>query len=605
MATLPEIKKRIIIQREPNTSAANILKFIQNYDNLSLDDFPKMDSSKRQYIQEALDCQPNEVEQQEWEEIERVKDSYTSGVDAADALLAKLDCYVEKWTGSKPAEEHLRKAKALYMTIEQFIAKQREGLEQEDWERLDVDNNQALLDYLRKYPHTAHKNDIDDLYWSNLNKEKVSDIEDYQNNAHFSLHKNEAARVMGSLVNWEEVKNSKDIFSVSAYVAGNTDSPFADKAKLLLLKMKQEEVKKMKMNPSKYEVGTLLRFLSEGVFSELELINEDVLTENVLESLRDPEKIEGLPDIQLAIDSSVPECKECYTDVYFFGIPSTGKTCILMGLSKSKSLHINLAHGGGDYAMALQQYTEAGITVPATQMGFAATLEAKINDRGSNAQHMINLVEMAGEDFARKIAGNKEHIFDFDSMGIGVTELLKNDNKKVFFLIVDPTTDVIRYKRKEVVCYSEETGEPIYELVNIQCNQKALITKMVDLFAYPDNAEIMKKVDAIHIVITKADLLCSDPKERKNKALEMFKAKYDEIVEPLYDLCKEYNINVRDDKHSCYYPKLYTFSLGKFYVGGLYEYDPQDSNELVSAIKNSTEKVVRKSFFGKVKDKFN
>ena len=85
----------------------------------------------------------------------------------------------------------------------------------------------------------------------------------------------------------------------------------------------------------------------------------------------------------------------------------------------------------------------------------------------------------------------------------------------------------------------------------------------------------------------------------------MFKAKYDEIVEPLYDLCKEYNINVRDDKHSCYYPKLYTFSLGKFYVGGLYEYDPQDSNELVSAIKNSTEKVVRKSFFGKVKDKFN
>lgn len=95
---------------------------------------------------------------------------------------------------------------------------------------------------------------------------------------------------------------------------------------------------------------------------------------------------------------------------------------------------------------------------------------------------------MAGEDFAKKIAGNQEHIYDFDSMGTGVTDLLKNNNKKVFFLIIDPTTNVINYKRRDIVGYDEETGDPIYDLIQIRCNQQNLITKLVDLLVLPLNA---------------------------------------------------------------------------------------------------------------------
>lgn len=52
------------------------------------------------------------------------------------------------------------------------------------------------------------------------------------------------------------------------------------------------------------------------------------------------------------------------------------------------------------------------------------------------------------------------------------------------------------------------------------------------------------------------------------------------IVPPLIEVCRDYNINSNSD----YRPKLFTFSLGKLYVGGLYEYDPIDSELLVRTI---------------------
>lgn len=605
MAILPETKKRIVIQKEPNTSAAKIIDLIQTYDNLDVIDFPKMDDSKRQYIENFLNSQPNAAEQNEWQEIESFKQNYRLSVEVAESLLDKVGSYIRKWEGSRPVGNHVDEANTLYDDVESCIRDFRSGLEIKDWECLDIDNNYALLEYLLKYPQTTHKREIDDLYWANINKETISEIDEYLNNSNFTQHKAEANSIKKGLIEWLSIKDSYDIFRVAQYITKNEGSPFIEQANLLLLKLKQQEIAKMKSSPSQYEVGTLMRFLSEGIFTEYELIRNDVLTEKVLETLRDPDAINGLPDIQLAIDKSVPECKEGFTDVYFFGIPSTGKTCILMGLSNSDTLHINLAHGGGEYAAALQQYTEAGITVPPTNMGFAATLESTINNKATNSQHKINLVEMAGEDFARKIAGNEDHIFDFDSMGTGVTELLKNNNRKVFFLIIDPTTSVIRYNRREITGYNEETGEPIYKLVNIRCNQQTLISKMVDLFAYPGNSEIMKKVDSIHVIVTKADLLSEDPTAREEKALSLFKSRYGKIIEPLVDLCKDYNINIRENIKDSYYPNLYTFSLGKFYVGGLYEYDPTDSDKLVAAIKNSTERMKRKSFWDKVLDILN
>ena len=421
------------------------------------------------------------------------------------------------------------------------------------------------------------------------------------------IHVREAQLILNAIVEWNNVKLTNDIFCVNDYIRNNPNTPFKNPAQVQLMGLKQQEIGMMRTNPNSYEVNRLLRLINDGIFSDHELINAKVMTETVLETLRNHDINADLPDIRQAIENSRAECKDGYTDVFFFGVPSTGKTCVLMGMSRSNSLHINLASGGGDYAAALQQYTDVGVTVPRTPGTFVTTLEATISsvsDQGG-AVHKINLVEMSGEEFAFDIANNPDRIFTFEQMGSGATQLLKNDNRKVFFLIIDPTANVVRINREIVVQdgFDEETGEPITHTDLQYCvvNQRTLIQKMVDLFTDPGNAEIMKKVDSIHIIMTKSDTL-GNPVEREEKALNIFQQKFSgDILKPLIDLCEEYNINSRTNFH----PNLYTFSLGTFYVGGLYEYEQTDSDRLVVAIENSTPSVKKKSWWDRLKETVN
>lgn len=596
METLPEILKRSLIQREPNTSVVKLVEYLQKYENLSLADFPNMAADKRAAIEEHFKSFPNPNEQAEWNQIKPMLS------DPSQQVLDMLSTYISNWENTLPAGNHVEEARQHLVSIKQKLDDIAISIESGEWDNLDITSKEALKNYLYKYPSTVHKDEIDEMYWALVNKEVVSEIMDYLSVFPSGKHVYDANSIMDALLEWGIVRDKRDIFEINDYIRENPKSPFFNQARLLLTQLKQDEIFLMKREADKYKKERLLAMLSDGIFAEWELINNNVLTQRILNILRDPNLAKSLPDVAQSQDNSVIECKDGYTDVYFFGVPSTGKSCILMGLSRSNSIDVNLAHGGGEYAQALQQYVDAGMLLNQTQIGFVATLEAEISDDEKGCMHKINLVEMAGEDFARKIAGNEEHIYDFESMGHGVTELLSNNNKKVFFLIIDPTTNFISYDRVETVGYNEETGDEIRQMVNIRCNQQILIDKMIALFAHESNREIMKKVDAIHVVMTKADLIADSPLERNELAFNHFMSSYGEkIVNRLIRLGKEYNINVGNN----YRPILYTFSLGKFYPGGVYEYDSTDSNKLAEAIKNSTRPTKNKTLWDIIKEKVN
>ena len=417
----------------------------------------------------------------------------------------------------------------------------------------------------------------------------------------------------------KEVSKAQAKWNSEMEKAGTTSETFKkDSAELDRLQSKLTEVtekmrlfenedgtplfNEMRNNPNRYDVSRLMRLLNDGIATERELILAKVMTETILETLKNTDIGADLPNIRKAIDDSQAECKDGYTDVFFFGVPSTGKTCVLMGMSRSNSLHINLASGGGDYAATLQQYTDVGLTVPRTPGTFVTTLEGTISTRNEpGTVHKVNLVEMSGEEFAFGIASHPDHVFTFEDMGSGATQLLNNNNRKVFFLIIDPTANVVRINREITDGYDEETGEPIIHLEYCVVNQRTILQKMVNLLENPGNSDIMKKVDSIHIIMTKSDTL-GDPIEREEKALKIFNDKIGgDILEPLIELCREYNIN----SNTQFCPKLYTFSLGTFYVGGLYEYDQTDSDRLVRAIKNSTQRTKKKTFWDKLKEVVN
>ena len=554
------------------------------------------------HVDEAI-AKYNEIEDKlptpagmEWEEFK------PSLSDMSQNTLDRLNAYIRKYEGTRPKGNRVDEAIAKRNEIKDVLQREALAKEETEWNAVDPFSMTSLIGHLNKYPMSAHHDEIDENVWNITDKENVQQLQDYKVLFPKGKYIGEANARLNAIVEWNRVRDSDDIIVVYNYIHNHPRSPYKNEADLLFMKLKQREIDFMRHEPNRYEVSRLQDLVKLGIFTDRDLISKGVMTENVWNTLNSIDVKKDLPDIYEAMQNSEAECPEGYTDVYFFGIPSTGKTCVLMGLSCTSSLQVNLASSGGPYAEALRQYTDYGMTIPRTPGDFVTTLKATISEKknGMDIKHNVNLVEMSGEEFAFGITNNEAREFSFEEMGTGVTELLRNDNRKVFFLIIDPTTNIVRFNR-EYDEYDEQTGEKIHKLKYAVVNQKILMQKIVNIFQDPANSDIMKKVDSIHIIVTKADTL-GEPLQRDDKALEVFNKNYGmNIVPPLIEVCRDYNIN----RNSNYRPKLFTFSLGTFYVGGLYEYEETDSDNLVKAIMNATGGERQKTFWDKVRDVLN
>ena len=554
------------------------------------------------HVDEAI-AKYNEIEDKlptpagmEWEELK------PSLSDMSQNTLDRLNAYIRKYEGTRPKGNRVDEAIAKRNEIKDVLQCEALAKEETEWNTVDPFSMTSLIGHLNKYPMSAHHDEIDENVWNITDKENVQQLQDYKVLFPKGKYIGEANARLNAIVEWNRVRDSDDIIVVYNYIHNHPRSPYKNEADLLFMKLKQREIDFMRHEPNRYEVSRLQDLVKLGIFTDRDLISKGVMTENVWNTLNSIDVKKDLPDIYEAMQNSEAECPEGYTDVYFFGIPSTGKTCVLMGLSCTSSLQVNLASSGGPYAEALRQYTDYGMTIPRTPGDFVTTLKATISEKknGMDIKHNVNLVEMSGEEFAFGITNNEAREFSFEEMGTGVTELLRNDNRKVFFLIIDPTTNIVRFNR-EYDEYDEQTGEKIHKLKYAVVNQKILMQKIVNIFQDPANSDIMKKVDSIHIIVTKADTL-GEPLQRDDKALEVFNKNYGmNIVPPLIEVCRDYNIN----RNSNYRPKLFTFSLGTFYVGGLYEYEETDSDNLVKAIMNATGGERQKTFWDKVRDVLN
>ena len=554
------------------------------------------------HVDEAI-AKYNEIEDKlptpagmEWEELK------PSLSDMSQNTLDRLNAYIRKYEGTRPKGNRVDEAIAKRNEIEDVLQREALAKEETEWNAVDPFSMTSLIGHLNKYPMSAHHDEIDENVWNITDKENVQQLQDYKVLFPKGKYIGEANARLNAIVEWNRVRESDDIIVVYNYIHNNPRSPYKNEADLLFMKLKQREIDFMRHEPNRYEVSRLQDLVKLGIFTDRDLISKGVMTENVWNTLNSIDVKKDLPDIYEAMQNSEAECPEGYTDVYFFGIPSTGKTCVLMGLSCTSSLQVNLASSGGPYAEALRQYTDYGMTIPRTPGDFVTTLKATISEKknGMDIKHNVNLVEMSGEEFAFGITNNEAREFSFEEMGTGVTELLRNDNRKVFFLIIDPTTNIVRFNR-EYDEYDEQTGEKIHKLKYAVVNQKILMQKIVNIFQDPANSDIMRKVDSIHFIITKADTF-GERLQRGEKALDYFNNHYAmNIVPPLTKVCRDYNIN----RNSNYRPKLFTFSLGTFYVGGLYEYEETDSDNLVKAIMNATGGERQKTFWDKVRDVLN
>lgn len=542
-------------------------------------DLTYLDDSKRAQVDAEMSGRPDPAEVSEWSKIVPLLDQND------DQLLSMLSIYITNWNSRRPVGNHVDEA-----------ADKCEQIEKDRWESVDTFSRDSLMGYFHRYPNTAHKSDIDDNVWSlSANPVNVTLVRQYMVDFPQGNHIYEASRIVDSWNQWENIKNGGDIFAVKQYVDSNPDTPWYNEAFILLSQLKNDELDQMRHNASSYSKDRLLGMVDKSVFTEHELVKAGVMSPKALVNLRNLQSVsDALPDIGLVIDKCTKECLEDHTDVYLFGIPSTGKTCVLMGLVGSEEININTKIAGGEYAGALMQYVDAGFTPPRTYGTFVTTLEGcfKTKVKDTVVNHYVNLVEMSGEEFAFKLAQNDDNEVTLMDMGDGAPALLSNNNRKSFFLIVDPTVEYVVFKRLHTIC--DDDGNVVDETVSSHIvSQKITLKKMVDLLSLPENESVMELVDSLHFIVTKSDTLDEDPIAREEKAVARFMQYHKGIIQPLTDLCNKYGIN----SNTKGVPMLFTFSLGKFYPGGIYEYNPTDANKLIEVLGNITKGERSESFW--------
>lgn len=352
---------------------------------------------------------------------------------------------------------------------------------------------------------------------------------------------------------------------------------------------KQEELKVIGDFTKRFNPMLLRDYIAKGIFSIEELEVRKLMCRDLLPVLMDYSNIMShLPDPTQIIPNCRTELAPKSTDVYFFGIPATGKSCILGGLlSSSDRLNYSVLKAGGAYGEALQHYFSKHITPPLSHADWLTTINGYIRDASGNRTN-INLIELPGESFAVDIVSQTSNSLSFEQMGTGATQLLQGDNPKEFFLVIDSSKNEVEFQYE--VQREREDGSVFYESEKLYLSQQVCIKKFIELLQLPENKKIMKKVKAINFILTKADKISVNAASRNAACFEHIQTIYKNEIEELKEYCIKRGINKATKGH----PVLYPCSLGEFYACDIFNFDPTDCNTIINAIERFAPKPIFK-----------
>ena len=278
----------------------------------------------------------------------------------------------------------------------------------------------------------------------------------------------------------------------------------------------------------------------------------------------------------------LPKIPQGNTDVYFFGVPGCGKSCVLagiiyQGLKDGKIFPHTEQTVGLRYFIELKNCIEMKYVAPptnSTTVNYSSfTLHGKTN-------HNISVIEMAGEFFNRtheKMIGYSIPTYDNETSlvendlqktnngvdkTIGAFGYLKNDNRKSIFFVIEYYD--LHHRSKYVI--------------DQQVPDKVMTT--LDLLRRDGT---LNRTDSVQIIITKSDKM-PDGVDRNEHAREFLTSDYLSFMNELTRCCKKFGIN---NARGCR-PIVHPFSLGRVMLGKTFVFDPRDSIALVESLLHLT-----------------
>lgn len=265
-----------------------------------------------------------------------------------------------------------------------------------------------------------------------------------------------------------------------------------------------------------YSVVEIKSMLLKNEISETDLLSYTSFSKDLIA------KIKNYIKVQTPFNDweNLPPLKPKRTDVYFFGQPGSGKSCVLASLFKYFSdnglMQVDIDNlAGAQYLNLLKDEFEFGILPDSTAedgVNYIALNLRSIDNR--NNWHPLNFIEMSGEHF------NSAYKHGINSSNLGRKNFLTNDNQKIIFFVID--YDMHMKRKLSQGGISSQSG------------------MMVNILELLDKTGTLKKTQAIYILLTKTDLFPAGV-NRKTYADDFLKEYYLNFRENCIDKKRKYN----------------------------------------------------------------
>ena len=464
----------------------------------------------------------------------------------------------------------------------------------------------AYSEYLEKFPEGLHANEarqavdaLDDDVWfdiqSNLNEEQLNK---YKTLFPAGKHIAECNELLIDLP-WLEAKRRNTIFDYNEYllkypgqheveiktainalsddkdwdnacIVGDSQAyrryleqhPYGNHA--------QEASNRIQANASRDKFLKELRDDRNAYFANeiKQKVSNGVATWNDIANILGYDKADAIEKFNEPSDlpgSQPPEkLQNDTTEVYFWGTPSSGKTCALGAIISSatkKGILEMLPCLGYDYMTKLSNiFDSCGICTLPKGSPIESIQEMIVNMRDNKKlPHRLTLIDLAGELF-RSVYFKQNNLFlpedKEQTLNTAMDYLRNTRNNKIHFFVVEYNAHDKEWEGLKMVNY---------------------LNSMSSFLKY--EGVLSKKTVGVYVLVTKCDMINCAPEERAEFAAKYVEKELPAFWNNLQYTCKECGVGDLT---------ILSFSIGEVFAKSLCKFDSRDTDKIIKKLLTKT-----------------
>lgn len=469
-----------------------------------------------------------------------------------NSLIIKL-----KENGVTTYEQFLEKKKEYQApvprTILEQIKQKFENSDNDDWEQArSLDTEDAYKDYLMKHKQGAYREDarraLDTIHsqalhnaservWEEIDKDDIQQLQDFVNNYPDSPFYQTALDALNALRIAEFIGMNMSAL-VDRIRAIETDKNVIDKDSEIFKEVRSFLQKKyITKDELMDKIEEDHNFLSAGVINMLWRA-QDITDFSRLGVDKDfiTEMMRNSPRIKFSIPKNITEVSKVpSTEIYFWGIPSSGKSCAIgailsaanngrTALSMPKDNGCQGYHYMNCLSDLFQNDGTIGILPEGTPTKSTYEMAFDLEDQ-NHKMHPITCIDLAGELVKCMYKSDADLTLQVDEQEAldTMTNVLvrnKTGNRKIHFFVIEYGAEKKKYE-----------GLP----------QRTYLDGAV---AYLETTDIFKKdTDAIYLLITKTDKAKKKGKELQEELEQHINKNYLQFLNGLKRICTVNEIN--------------------------------------------------------------